>query len=197
MKITNHIFKHFFLFFLLNMIVISCSHKNEQKEEKGFKPEFIIGNYGISNTDKRIAMYTTFPCGKLGSCAGYRDTLNVKFDSTSICIVGKQIYLDDSFNDSLYKFTGNEDWKNIPELTILDDSIVAIKMNDSTPTNYSTDGELIYYFEQQIDTNKTKVFITVNEELLITKNRIYSKGVLTDRKMVSFPIYFFEERLPE
>ena len=196
MKTANHIFKDIVLLLLLSLLISSCL----QKEEKGFKPEFVIDNYGVSITDKKIGSFTEFPCGgesQVGSCAGYIENVNIKFDSTAICVVGKIIYFKGSFNDTLYKFIEKENWKRIPELTILDNSIITIKMLDSIPTNYSTDGEYIYYFEQKIDANKTKAFITVNEELLFTKNKIYSKGKPLDRKIISFPIYFFEKRIPE
>ncbi len=72
---------------------------------------------------------------------------------------------------------------NIAKLKVL-------KMSDGEPTNYLTDGKNLVYKNQLIENFESIDVKVVNQDLLITKNNIYSKGEVISREKFKIPIKF-------
>jgi len=69
-----------------------------------------------------------------------------------------------------------------------------IKMPDGEPTNYLTDGKNLIYENQLIENFENIDIKVVSQDLLVTKNNIYSKGEVISREKFKIPIKFLNNR---
>jgi len=72
---------------------------------------------------------------------------------------------------------------NIAKLKVL-------KMSDGEPTKYLTDGKNLIYENQLIENFESVGIKVVNQDLVITKNNIYSKGEVISKEKFKIPIKF-------
>ena len=70
------------------------------------------------------------------------------------------------------------------------EKLSVLKMPDGEPTKYLTDGKSLIYEKQLIKNFENNEVHVINEELIITKNYIYSKGNTITRKELAIPIVF-------
>lgn len=116
-----------------------------------------------------------------GNLYGHHSELIQKdFDIKNLKILEtySNIYIADSKRIIDFK---DSDLLNLETLKVL-------TMPDGEPTNFLTDGKYLVYDNQLIKNFETTNLWVVNQDLLITKNKIYTKDQVFNRKDLGIPI---------
>jgi len=107
------------IFCLLSCALSACSQTEKSSTETENRPItmdsiFYIGNYEINPAKKTVAVRRTFSKGKVGTMMGYFPDKQIKYDSTTLVILGNEVLFKEYFpkevNFSSLQYIGESDY---------------------------------------------------------------------------------------